>query len=205
MCTKRGLVKAGERDRRVRRTRRRLKRALLELLAEKRYDEITVRDLCARADVGRSTFYGHYGSKEELLFSGFDEWLFALIEPEPSVEGAGSGEPAPEERFRFGRPLLEHIRGQRRFFRAAIVGGPESRLRRKTEDLIAELARRELARGADAGGIASAEEAARLDARAHAVAGAFLALAAWWMENPRRLSAGAVDEVLRESVRSPGS
>lgn len=201
-------------DRRVRRTRRRLKEALLEMLGEMRYGEITVRDLCARADVGRSTFYGHFGSKEDLLFSGFDEWLFALIETDPPAGGADLVGDAPEGeapggRFRFSLPLLRHMRTQRRFFRATIVGGPESRIRRKTADLLAELARRELARETPGGDEAAdtrsrAEEEARLEARAHAVAGAFLAIAAWWMENPRRLSAEAVDSVLRESVRAPG-
>lgn len=194
------------------------------LMAERRYDEITVRDLCERADVGRSTFYGHYDSKEDLLFSGFDEWLFELVEPGPEGAAAPSGAAEPLDTgeptaaggqttgiFRFSLPLLQHIRTQRRFFQATIVGGKESRIRRKTTDLIAELARRELARGAGAseGGdgdpLAGAEERARLEASAYAVAGAFLAIAAWWMENPRKLSAETVDRVLNSTVRSPGA
>lgn len=194
----------------MRRTRRRLKEALLALLAEKRYDEITVRDLCGRADVGRSTFYAHFESKEDLLFSGFDEWLSSLIETRPAGEAVGADGDGADRRFRFGLPLLEHIRTQRRFFRATIVGGRESRIRRKITDLIAGLARRELARETAARGgvgdaLSRAEEEARLDARAQAVAGAFLAITAWWMENPRLLSAEAVDRVLQESVRTPGS
>lgn len=199
-------------DRRVRRTRRRLKEALLGLLGEKRYDEITVRDLCERADVGRSTFYAHYDSKEDLLFSGFDEWLFELVEKGPhGVAGPMAANEPTDARFRFSLPLLEHIRTRRRFFRATIAGGRESRIRRRTTDLIAELARRELARGTaareggDGGPVASPEERARLEARAYAVAGAFLAIASWWMENPRKLSAEMVDRVLQTTVRTPGS
>ena len=58
-------------DRRVRRTRQRLKEALLELIAGQPYESITVEDITRRADVGRSTFYSHYTSKDELLFTGF--------------------------------------------------------------------------------------------------------------------------------------
>lgn len=47
-------------DRRVRRTRQQLQRALLELLQEKPLEEITITELTGRADVNRGTFYGHY-------------------------------------------------------------------------------------------------------------------------------------------------
>jgi AcrR family transcriptional regulator len=42
-------------DRRVRRTRELLRRALLSLIQEKGYDRITVQDILERADIGRST------------------------------------------------------------------------------------------------------------------------------------------------------
>ena len=44
-------------DRRVEQTRSLLHRALASLVHEKPYDEIVVRDIIARADVGRTTFY----------------------------------------------------------------------------------------------------------------------------------------------------
>lgn len=54
-------------DRRVVRTRRALQEALLDLILEKRYDEITVEELTDWADVGRTTFYLHYQDKDALL------------------------------------------------------------------------------------------------------------------------------------------
>lgn len=54
-------------DRRLRRTRRLLRRAMLDLLREKRYAALTVQDIIDRADVARSTFYTHYLDKEDLL------------------------------------------------------------------------------------------------------------------------------------------
>ncbi len=41
-------------DRRTLRTRQALEHALIALLQEKRYDSITVQDICDRANVGRS-------------------------------------------------------------------------------------------------------------------------------------------------------
>ncbi|HKY53630.1 MAG TPA: TetR/AcrR family transcriptional regulator [Anaerolineales bacterium] len=54
-------------DRRTRRTRQLLRDALLGLLKEKRYDDISVQDIIERADVARSTFYIHYLDKDDLL------------------------------------------------------------------------------------------------------------------------------------------
>ncbi|HEU0296465.1 MAG TPA: TetR/AcrR family transcriptional regulator [Anaerolineales bacterium] len=59
-----------KKDRRTRRTRQLLRSALLALLKEKRYEEISVQDIIERADVARSTFYMHYLDKDDLLTGG---------------------------------------------------------------------------------------------------------------------------------------
>ncbi len=56
-------------DRRLIRSRRLLGNALIELMQEKRYIDITVQDILDRADVGRTTFYKHFQDKEDLLMS----------------------------------------------------------------------------------------------------------------------------------------
>ena len=43
-------------DRRVRRTRKLLGQALLALVQEKKYDQITIFDITDRADLNRATF-----------------------------------------------------------------------------------------------------------------------------------------------------
>lgn len=53
-------------DRRVQRTRELLQKALLELLQTCDYDVIMIQDITERANVGRTTFYLHYESKEDL-------------------------------------------------------------------------------------------------------------------------------------------
>jgi AcrR family transcriptional regulator len=67
------LTAAGGDDRRVRKTRRLLHDALITLILERGWDAVSVRDVCEKADVGRSTFYVHLADKENLLLSGFDE------------------------------------------------------------------------------------------------------------------------------------
>jgi AcrR family transcriptional regulator len=54
-------------DPRVERSREALRRALLDLLAERSFAEITIRDICGRAQAGYATYFRHYPDKEALL------------------------------------------------------------------------------------------------------------------------------------------
>ena len=54
-------------DRRVIKTRTALNQALMDLVAERDYDDITVGDIIAKAGVGRSTFYQHYQNKDDVF------------------------------------------------------------------------------------------------------------------------------------------
>lgn len=64
MGTKRKKV-----DRRILRTRALLRDALMRLIIEKGYDNITIQDITDEANVARTTFYLHFGDKDELLFT----------------------------------------------------------------------------------------------------------------------------------------
>lgn len=65
-------------DRRARRTRAALQKALLELLQKRRLDSIQIQEITDLADVSRPAFYLHFESKEELLLSHIDD-LFAQL------------------------------------------------------------------------------------------------------------------------------
>jgi len=54
-------------DRRITKTRKAIYTAFLQLLNKKSFETITVQEVIDLADVGRSTFYSHYESKELLL------------------------------------------------------------------------------------------------------------------------------------------
>ena len=67
-------------DRRVRRTRRRLHDALIQLILEKGYDNVTIHEITEQADLSRATFYLHYKTKDELLASSLEEMFDELME-----------------------------------------------------------------------------------------------------------------------------
>ena len=81
------MNKAGAENRSVRNTKRRLREGLLQLLAEKPINEISVKELTDLVDVNRGTFYFHYQDIYDLLHAMEDEFFVqfdrTLTEREP--------------------------------------------------------------------------------------------------------------------------
>jgi len=77
-------------DRRVMRTKRMLRQALVELIQEKEFQKITVTDVVKHADINRGTFYTYYRDVYDLLEKVENEMIeeFRLIHDEnlPSSE-----------------------------------------------------------------------------------------------------------------------
>jgi AcrR family transcriptional regulator len=70
-------------DLRVRRTHKLLWEALVTLMAEREFETISVKEICDRAMVHRTTFYKHYEDKYDLLARGMQqthEMLLAELE-----------------------------------------------------------------------------------------------------------------------------
>jgi len=112
-------------DRRARRTRSMLHAALVELILERGYENLTVQDILDRADVGRSTFYNHYQSKDELLLSRGQE-LEAAVRARIST---GPQRPEGERSTSLMspvRPLFEHVDENRALCQAMLGSGRTS-------------------------------------------------------------------------------
>lgn len=65
-------------DRKTRYTRMVLQDSLIELMKEKPITKITIKELCEKADVNRTTFYAHYADQYDLLRKIEDEVLLWL-------------------------------------------------------------------------------------------------------------------------------
>ena len=79
------IVRMSTQDRRITKTRKAIYAAFLQLLNQKNFETITVQEIIDLADVGRSTFYSHYESKE-LLLDELCRYLFHhLFEREENI------------------------------------------------------------------------------------------------------------------------
>lgn len=108
-------------------TAARMDAAFLELLEEKDFAYITVKEICARAGVNRSTFYLHYETIADLLAESaqhiIDEFLAYM--PQDSAAHVRRLHDCPLEELFFMTPAyltpyLTYIKEHRRVFRAAV-------------------------------------------------------------------------------------
>lgn len=65
-------------DRRVTRTKIAIRAALVALIEEKGFDDVSVSDIASRADINRGTFYLHYKDKFDLLEKTVDDVITDL-------------------------------------------------------------------------------------------------------------------------------
>lgn len=112
-------------DRRIQRTRRAIFDGLRRLLFERRYDSIRTSDLIDASGVGRSTFYEHFRSKDEVLVAMIDPLFVPMAD---ALTGRGSHEALTE--------ILEHIWEQRAAARPMFEPPLLDRLQRKLAVLI---------------------------------------------------------------------
>jgi len=79
-------------DPRVKRTRKLLEQAFLELIQEQNFQTITIQDIADRATVNRATFYAHFEDKYDLLDSfireQFNDRLVEKVPPDLAPDAA---------------------------------------------------------------------------------------------------------------------
>lgn len=183
-------------DRRVKRTRALLGEALMDLMAEKPYESITVQDLIDRADVGRSTFYAHFLDKDDLLESRVAELRTMLVEDLDRHRTAAREHGKPT--LGFSEAFLAHTREHRGLYRA-IVGKPSGAMvEQKLRSLVEDLVRDELRAIAP-----RRSPSVPPEAMARGVAGVYMALVAWWLDQPDPSPVPDIDRMIRLLVE-PG-
>lgn len=62
-------------DKRVIKTKKNIKRTLVEMLKDNSFEKITVADLCRRGEISRITFYTHYDDKYMLISEMYTDFI----------------------------------------------------------------------------------------------------------------------------------
>ena len=173
----------------MRRTKASLHDALIGLAREKPYPAIAVKEILARANVGRSTFYTHFRDKDDLLESGIHEIL-------GSMQSQPRGSSPLERALAFSLPLLTHIDAHRRT--------PGPRMTREGRVVMHQRMQHALT-------TMIADELAKLPPRqprtempahllAQHVASTFVLVLNWWVESDAPLTPAEVDARFRALV-----
>lgn len=120
---------------RVRRTRKLLRDALIELIEERGFDRLTVGEITERAMVSRAAFYRNYRDKFHLVEQIFDDAMDKLL---GTIADDGYEQPAAERWVAF----FEHIDHYHRFY-GALLGKKGStwfaaRMRASLTDMVKE-------------------------------------------------------------------
>lgn len=166
-------------DRRSQRTRQLISDAFVELLLEKGYEAMSIRDVIERANVGRSTFYSHFKDKEELFVSQLDRLLEALsrhllqehVEQNPFFPSLG---------------LFQHIQEQQKLFRALSWTSGVDILTKHLQKSMSEKIEEKLQSSGQTYEVP-------VPVMANFLAGSFLTLVKWWLDNKMPYSPGEMD------------
>lgn len=178
-------------DRRVARTRAMLQDALISLIVKKGYEAITIEDICEAANVGRSTFYAHYASKDDLKRSGLEHLRRALVDRQRHT--LATQENVRDRHLGFGLALFEHARDHLDLYRA-LVGTRGGAVALGTiRQILSDLVRDELAAAADK---KSADVVPR-EIVVEYVVGAYMAVLTWWLDRGAKLPPQRIDAICR--------
>jgi AcrR family transcriptional regulator len=109
-------------DARMVRTRAALRDALLALLEEKPFEQISIRDITARSATGYATFFRHYETKAALLSDIATAEIAALIGLALPVLWAADSRAA-------ARTLCDHVEARHRLWSALLTGGAAGMMR----------------------------------------------------------------------------
>ena len=177
-------------DRRIQKTEALLRDALAALIREKPYDDIVVKEILARANVGRSTFYTHFRDKDELLLSGIQGMLGSA---RPTGGRRVPGKPW-EGILWFSLPIFEHIEAHRRAGGATMDPRGRSAVHEHLQHAIAELIEEEVKtalRHRRTGSHASPELLVNW------IASTFALVLNWWVDSNSPLPARDLDRLFR--------
>ena len=155
-------------DLRITKTKAALQDALLASIARDGWDDVTIQGVCQLANVGRSTFYLHYATKEALLTDGLNGLRDALLLIQKSDSSAG--------KFLFLPELLRHMVEQKNVFKAVCGRRSGQGVERHFREMVTQLVQHEM------------ESLHPIPARqawlASSTSGLIVEAMIWWVESP---------------------
>lgn len=164
-------------DRRKARTRRWLQKALLALIQERGYENVTIQDITDRADTARVTFYRHYKDKSELLMDCLATFYEEL---RPYLKQMSPNELPDMDDEPLNLLLYRHVAAHHHLYRALLCGPLAALVQRQIRVYLAEYVQENLTAI-----MAGQEVGMDFHVVANMTASSSLGMIVWWLENDR--------------------
>ena len=188
------VQEATELDRRKRKTRSAIFDAFTQLLAEKSYSHITVQQIIDAADIGRTTFYAHFDTKDDLLRALCEELFGHIIGSAADcshTRGLYSNGTAPKSVFCH---LLRHLQENDRNILGLLSGESSEIFLRYFKDSLCELIRTQYMANRPT------NPAVPQDFLINHIAGSFVEMVRWWIRNRMKQSPEELDQCFRAVI-----
>jgi AcrR family transcriptional regulator len=175
-------------DRRVARTRHALYEALVRLIRDMDYDSISVEHILQEANVGRSTFYAHFTSKDDLLRASLER-LKALLVTTREKHAAALQEGTAEEAWDPSRALFEHV-AEFTDIQLALAGGRGGAvLHEAIDEVLADVLRESFP--------AQTRDAVPRELAIRHIVATFNTILDWWVGKKRHVKPAEADRIFK--------
>lgn len=182
-------------DRRQQKTRTAIFSAFTSLLAEKSYSKITVQEIIDAANVGRTTFYAHFETKDDLLKELCEELFGHIIGSAMDcthTHGLYSDGSAPESVFCH---LLQHLQENDRNIIALLSCESSEMFLRFFKDSLNELVRSQSINQNRKANTDIPE-----DFLINHISGSFVEMVLWWIRGHRKQTPEDLDRYFRAVI-----
>ncbi|BEU88857.1 TetR/AcrR family transcriptional regulator [Selenomonas sp. TAMA-11512] len=182
-------------DRRQQKTRAAVFSAFSTLLSKKGYGKITVQDIIDTANIGRTTFYAHFETKDDLLKALCEELFGHIIDSAldcTHTHGLYSDGSAPESVFCH---LLQHLEENDCNILGLLSCESNEIFLRYFKDNLKRLVQIQFIRR---GGTANAD--IPQDFIINHISGSFVEMVLWWLQGHRKESPVELDRYFRTVI-----
>lgn len=128
----------GQIDLRIIRSKKMIKEAFINLVEEKGYENITIKDISDKAMINRKTFYSHYESVNALFLDILKEHVDVLLESFRYDYVAEEGQTNIEAVTKEMRMIIEHISINKRSIKILLNDSSSYQLTKQLEHLMQE-------------------------------------------------------------------
>lgn len=174
-------------DRRQKKTRAAIFAAFSELAAKKSYAKITVQEIIDSADIGRTTFYAHFETKDDLLKALCEELFGHIVGSAMDcthTHGLYSDDSAPHSIFLH---LLQHLEENDSNILGLLSAASSDIFLRCFKDRLQELVRLHIVAQKQGNPVVPQ------DFLVNHITGSFVEMVLWWIKNGRKMPPKELD------------